>query len=200
MVADLRLVMPLSGASPRNGRHDRKAMTMARTQLLVIALLGAWTALTLFMWLAATRSFRTVDKVMAQPQAEFEAAVKPLGAATTREVLRYLASEINRTMFKAYSATEIMLGVLVLLLIWLRSPRDTVSVVLAAVMLGLVLILGLIIEPQIVSVGRQIDFLPRNPAPAVMPRFWVLHGTFTGLDSVKLLTGLVLLVRLIVRA
>ena len=62
---------------------------MARTQLVVIALLGAWTASTLFMWLAATRSFRTVDRVMAENRAEFETAVKPLGAGTAREVLRY---------------------------------------------------------------------------------------------------------------
>lgn len=171
---------------------------MARTQLVVIALLGAWTALTLFMWLAATRSFRTVDRVLTESRAEFEAAAKPLGADTTREVLRYLASEINRTMFKAYSGTEIVLGILVLVLL-ARSSADTLSIVLATLMLALVLILGLVIQPQIVTVGRQIDFLARNPAPAQMSRFWMLHGTFTGLDSLKLLAGLVLLVRLIVR-
>ena len=172
---------------------------MARTQLVVIALLGAWTALTLFMWLAATRSFRTVDRVLTEPSAEFGVAIGPLGGDQAREVLRHLASEINRTLFKAYSGTEIALGVVVLLLLWTQSPRDTTSVALAAEMLALVLILGLVIQPQIISVGRQIDFLPRNPAPALMPRFWMLHGAFTGLDSVKLLAGLVLLVRLIVR-
>jgi hypothetical protein len=172
---------------------------VARTQLVVIALLGAWTAMTLFMWLAATRSFRTVDRVLTEPRAEFEVAARPLGGDQAREVLRYLASEINRTLFKAYSAAEIALGVVVLLLLWTQSSRDTTSLVLAAVMLTLVLILGLVIQPQIISVGRQIDFLPRNPAPALMPRFWMLHGAFTGLDSVKLLAGLVLLVRLIVR-
>ena len=171
---------------------------MARTQLVAIALLGAWTAMTLFMWLAATRSFRTVDRVLAESRAGFETAVKPLGADTTREVLRYLASEINRTLFKAYSGTEIVLGILVLVLL-ARSSADTLSIVLGTLMLALVLILAFVIQPQIVTVGRQIDFLPRNPAPAVMPRFWMLHGTFTGLDSVKLLAGLVLLVRLIVR-
>jgi hypothetical protein len=172
---------------------------VARTQLVVIALLGAWAALTLFMWLAATRSFRTVDRVLTEPRAEFEVSVKPLGGDQAREVLRYLASEINRTLFKVYSATEIALGVVVLLLLWTQSSRDITNLVLAAVMLALVLILGLVIQPQIVSVGRQIDFLPRSPAPALMPRFWMLHGAFTGLDSVKLLAGLALLVRLIVR-
>jgi hypothetical protein len=172
---------------------------MARTQLILIVLVSAWVALTLFMWFAATRSFGTVDRILAKPPAELEAAVKPLGNEQRREVLRFAASEINRTLFKAYSATEILLGVIVFLLLLRQSPRDTMGMVLAGVMLGLVLILAFIIQPQIVSLGRQIDFLPRHPAPAVMPRFWMLHGAFTGLDGVKLLTGLVLLIRWIVR-
>ncbi|HKS96851.1 MAG TPA: hypothetical protein VJV74_12080, partial [Terriglobia bacterium] len=79
-------------------------------------------------------------------------------------------------------------------------PRDIVGVVLVSVMLGLVLILTLVIQPQIVSLGRSIDFVPRDPAPPVMPRFWMLHGAFSGLDGVKWLAGLVLLVRWILRA
>jgi hypothetical protein len=33
-----------------------------------------------------------------------------------------------------------------------------------------------------------------------MPRFWALHGAFTGLDGVKFPAGLGLLIRWIVRA
>jgi hypothetical protein len=32
-----------------------------------------------------------------------------------------------------------------------------------------------------------------------MPRFWALHGSFTGLDGVKLLAGIGLLIRWIFR-
>ena len=32
-----------------------------------------------------------------------------------------------------------------------------------------------------------------------MPRFWTLHGSFTALDGVKLLAGIGLLIRWIVR-
>ena len=62
-------------------------------------------------------------------------------------------------------------------------------------MLGLVLVLTLVLTPMIVSLGRSIDFVPRNPPPPVMPRFWALHGAFTRLDGVKFLAGLRLLIR-----
>lgn len=173
---------------------------MARTQAVGIAILGAWLGGTLFMWFAATRSFRTVDRVLTASRPEFELAVQPLGHDRTRTVLRYLASEINRTYFRLYGWVQVLLGVILILLLARQAPRDTVAVVLAGVMLGLVLILTFVIQPQIVSLGRNIDFVPRDPAPPVMPRFWMLHGAFTGLDGVKWLAGLALLVRWIFRA
>jgi hypothetical protein len=173
---------------------------MTRTQAVGIAILGAWLGGTLFMWFAATRSFRTVDRVLTASRPQFQQAAQPLAHDQARVVLRYLASEINRTYFQFYGWVQIVLGLILVLLLARQVPRDTVALVLASVMLGLALILTLVIQPQIVSLGRSIDFVPRNPAPPVMPRFWMLHGMFTGLDGVKWLAGLALLVRWILRA
>jgi len=169
-------------------------------QVVAIALLGAWLGGTVFMWFAATRTFRTVDRVLNSPNPQFSAATQPLGHDETRVVLRHLASEINRTFFGAYGVAQILLGVAMLILTWWQTPRDTFAVLLIGVMLALVLILTVGITPQIIALGRSIDFLPRNPEPAVMPRFWMLHGAFTGLDGAKLLAGLVLLARWIIAA
>lgn len=62
-------------------------------------------------------------------------------------------------------------------------------------MLALAAVLTLYITPEIVALGRQIDFVPRDPVPPEMPRFRVLHGAYTGFDGAKLLAGLVLLGR-----
>jgi len=147
------------------------------------------------MWFAATRSFRTVDRVLSQPAPEFTSIVALLGPDRTRVTLRHLASEINRTLFGIYGWAQILSGVLLVLLLWLQTPRDTVGFVVAWGMLGLAVILTFLIQPWIVSIGRSIDFVPRQPAPPVMPRFWTLHGAFTGLDGIKCLAGLGLLLR-----
>jgi len=172
---------------------------MGRTQVLMVAILGAWLASTLAMWFAATRSFRTVDRVLKGGSSEFLELTRPLGENSTRQVARYIASEINRTLFWGYGASQIALGVVLFLLVWRSIPRQSLDMGLAAVMLVIAMALTLVITPMIVSLGRGIDFLPRNPPPPVMPRFWALHGSFTALDGAKLLAGFVLLIRWILR-
>jgi Domain of unknown function (DUF4149) len=172
---------------------------MTRIQALAIAILGVWLGWTLFMWFLAGRSFRTVDRVLASPSPQAAEAARPLAPEQARELLRHVASEINRTIFRAYGLAQVVLAALLLLLFYKQAPRSTFNLVLAGTMLALVLILTLVITPQITSLGRSFDFVPRDPAPPGMQRFWMLHGAFTGLDGVKLLAGLVLLVRLILK-
>lgn len=168
---------------------------MLRTQMIAVVLLGVWLGLTFAMWFAATRSFRTVDRLLGSPKPEFDELLRPLGAERSRLVLRHLASEINRVYFGAYGWAQVVLGLLLLGLVLWQPRRDALSVFLAALMAVLALVLTFIIQPQIVALGRAIDFLPRQPPPAVMPRFWKLHGAFTALDGTKLLAGLLLLGR-----
>jgi hypothetical protein len=46
------------------------------------------------------------------------------------------------------------------------------------------------LTPAIVSLGRELDFVPREPAPPGMSRFWVLHAAYTSLEMLKLALGL----------
>ncbi len=172
---------------------------MGRQQALAVAILGAWIMSTLCMWFAATRSFATVESVLKRAEPQFVATTKPLGDDSTRVVLRYMASEINRTLFWGYGALQILFGVILLLIVWRQSPRHALDVGVVTAMLILSVILTVVITPWIISVGRGIDFLPRNPPPPVMSQFWALHGSYTGLDGVKLLAGIGLLIRWIFR-
>ena len=168
---------------------------MRRSQVLAVAILAAWIMSTLCMWFAATQSFATVDRVMQSPAPQLAEITKPLDQASTRMVLRHTASEINRSDFWGYGALQIGLGAILFLLLWRQKPRNHFDMGVVATMLVLAVILTVVITPWIVALGRSIDFLPRNPPPAVMPRFWALHGSFTGLDGVKLLAGIGLLLR-----
>src|SRR5205807_10276418 len=86
---------------------------------------------------------------------EFEQAVQPLTHEQTRSVLRYLASEINRTFFRFYGWMQVLIGLLLAALLWRQSPRDTVGLVLVSVMLSLALVLTLIIQLQVVLLVRR---------------------------------------------
>ena len=70
---------------------------MGRMQVLAVVILTAWLSSTLFIWFAATRTFRTADHVLKEPNPQFEEDAKPLAEGQARMLLRYLASAINRT-------------------------------------------------------------------------------------------------------
>ncbi|MGH9325813.1 MAG: DUF4149 domain-containing protein [Terriglobia bacterium] len=168
---------------------------MGRRRAVVIALMSIWVAWTLFMWFAATRSFRTADRLLEKPQPAFARMIQPL--QSPRALLRYVASQVNSTYFHAYGLAQIVIGIILLGFVVWRMPQDKTAVVLIAVMLGLVVVLAIFVEPQINRLGGDLSL---NPSSSVAPRFWMLHGVYTALDSTKLLAGIVLLVRWIVTA
>jgi hypothetical protein len=58
-------------------------------------------------------------------------------------------------------------------------------------MLAISLLMLVWLTPQVTAVGRSLDFVPREPPPPSLRRFWILHGLYTSLELVKLLLGAV---------
>ena len=57
-------------------------------------------------------------------------------------------------------------------------------------MLAIVVLMLVYLTPVIVNLGRELDFVPRDPPPPGMSRFWVLHAAYTSLEMLKLVAGL----------
>jgi hypothetical protein len=164
--------------------------------------MGAWLAGTVCMSVVATENFYTIDRLLAgSPNTAFRAAVQQLGQALARDLLRFLASELNRLYFQVWNVTQLAIGAVVL---WSIAPfrlrgaspnRDNLveADVPAArgvvAMLAIVVLMLVWLTPAIVSLGRSLDFVPRDPAPPGMQRFWILHAAYTSLEMIKLLVG-----------
>ena len=148
-------------------------------------LLGAWLMGSLMMFVIAPTNFRLIDDLLASSSnASFHGIVERAGAVPARELLRYLASELNRTFFFRWNVAQVLLGLLAL---WLspRADRDRLVwwLTLAATAIA-VSLLG-VLTPLITSLGRSLDFVPRSPPPAELGRFQSLHVGYTALELVK---------------
>jgi hypothetical protein len=94
-----------------------------------------------------------------------------------------------------WNVAQLVLGGLVLWLVAGSSQHDpadarrAVRGVLA--MLAIVVAMLVWLTPSIVALGRSLDFVPRDPAPPGMQRFWVLHASYTSLEMFKLIIGVV---------
>jgi hypothetical protein len=163
-------------------------------QRWALVLLGAWTMGSIGMSLVATQNFYTVDRLLASPSnAAFAAIVQKLGPPAARELLRFLSSELNRLYFQVWNVAQVVLGLTAWWLVSRRSAADAradgpASKIIAG-MLAVVVLMLVYLTPAIVSLGRELDFVPRDPAPPGMSRFWVLHAVYTSLEMLKLAAG-----------
>ena len=139
------------------------------------------------MIMVATRNFRLVDELLqSSPNAQFQSLVQRWGAAPTRDLLRYLSSELNREYFQHWNIAQLALGAGSLWLLPRRSPERGARRALALA-LGLVIAMSVVLAPRIVAVGRSLDFVPHEPAPPALQQFWVLHVSYTVIELVKLM-------------
>lgn len=151
---------------------------------LSVLVLGFWLGLLVASWVMASANFRKAEAVAHGAPAPLAAKLAPVSAGDRREAFRFLASEINRWMFRAVALAQAALGALALALLWREggSPRA-----LAAAALAVVLVQLGVLAPMIAAVGRQVDFLPRPLPPDVGRRFGLLHGGYVLLDLGKAL-------------
>jgi hypothetical protein len=174
---------------------------MRRRWALVV--MGAWLMGSIAMSVVATENFYTIDRLLdSSPSAVFGSTVRTLGRPASRELLRYLSSELNRLYFQMWNGAQLVLGGVALWLVVAsaaRVPRDAAARRRARLAepaaLGIVAMLAIVVlmlgylTPAIVSLGRELDFVPREPAPPGMSRFWVLHAAYTSLEMIKLVVG-----------
>jgi hypothetical protein len=153
---------------------------MTRAALLVS---GLWLGLLFASWIVASTTFRTADRVLADgARPELGAKMAGVGDADRRLVLRHLASEINRSMFRTWAFVQLGLAALLSALLW-RAPGA--ARLMAFVAFGLMLAQAAGLGPAIASYGRSLDFVAR-PLPSQVARgFGLLHAAYVIGDLLK---------------
>lgn len=161
---------------------------------LRLSLMGAWLMGTAFLWVVATENFRRVDAVLNGPHPEFHQKLEPLPAGEARQVLRFLASELNRFYFTTWGWSQLILGGVIVVLSW-RLGADRLDLGLLGAMWVVSVLLAIGVTPSLIEIGRQVDFMPRSPAPPQMQAFWRYHLAYTVTDLLKFGAGLFWLLR-----
>ncbi len=165
-------------------------MSISSARSWAIFCVAVWLMGTVSMAIVATQNFYTIDRLLeARPNPAFAAAVDKLGQPEARDLLRYLSSELNRLYFQYWDLAQLAIGILALWLV-VKLPGAIKPKWGIVAMLAIVLFLMILITPQILSVGRSIDFVPRNPPPARLRTFGLLHAAYTVLDGVLLIVGI----------
>jgi hypothetical protein len=156
--------------------------------------MAAWLIGTLFVAVVATQNFYTIDRLLqAQPNPSFSTAVNTIGVPQARELLRYLSSELNRLYFQYWNLAQLVIGIFVLWMV-VRLPGAGRVKWYVVAMLAIVLLLTAVITPRMLYVGRELDFVARDPVPPQLRTFGLLHAAYSLLDAIQVILGILMLV------
>jgi len=159
--------------------------------------MGVWLTGTVAMAIVATENFYRIDHIIgAQSNPVFASYIEKLGRDAIHDVMYYYSSELNRLYFQFWNVIQLVVGVLTLWLV-VKVPGSRRAKWEVVAMLGIALFLTILITPRIVSVGRSLDFVPRVPPPDGLRTFGLLHATYTVLDGIQLILGVLVTLSLI---
>jgi hypothetical protein len=158
-----------------------------RMRALLILILGLWLGGSLVTGAVTSYNFAGMpDLLERNPKLAGHAGFDPADTEAKKQSLLWVhASELNRVYFEAWNRTQLALAALALALALLSRAGRAITVLLA-LSLALVAWVHFGIEPQVVELGRQLDFVPRTPPPPQVAPFQRLHGIYFSAELARL--------------
>ncbi|MCS6953796.1 MAG: hypothetical protein RMK57_14690 [Bryobacterales bacterium] len=157
---------------------------------LASLLVGAWLSGSLLMMVVATQNFRGVDRLLAAPSTAAAPLLKALDG-NARPLLRYQASELNRWYFRAWERMQLVFAPLLLAVLFFWAEARPPLLLLTGLIFVLTAAQHWLLTPEIIRLGRNIDFVPAQVFTPDRGRFWGLHTTYSLIETVKLALGVV---------
>ncbi|MFZ0257418.1 MAG: DUF4149 domain-containing protein [Gammaproteobacteria bacterium] len=156
---------------------------------LLLWICGGWFFLTVCVGYVATANF---SQLQPERLREAETVLGHRGDANAKaRTLRYVASELNRHFFSVYGWANLTLAAVALVLVGTSGRKTRWRTLALITCFGIAAIGALYLTPTLVDLGRQIDFVPREPVSEPVRQFYVFHRLNEGLELLKLilLTG-----------
>ncbi len=168
-----------------------------RTERWLCLVLGAWLGGSLLVGGVAGYQLGGFEDLFARnPRLAERAGFTPADEPAKKTSLLWVhASELNRVLFEQWNRAQLVLGGLAIGLAVAGRARRLVLVPLVGA-LALVGYLHFWAEPEILRLGRGLDFVPRLPPPPELVQFQAQHRIYFTLEIARLLllTGVALLV------
>jgi hypothetical protein len=166
---------------------------------LAAFLTGAWLAGSLLTDATAIANSRAVEQFLADPGIPAAELIHNVGRENTQMLLRRAAEEANDWLLEQWEWIQLGIG-LCLLLVFIfgtRPPKIPIALCLLMMILGASERFAL--TPNLIRLGRVIDFLPSDPKLPDRVSFELFRKAYLGVEGAKLLLAVAVAGILIIR-
>lgn len=150
--------------------------------------MGVWFTVVISVTAVSVASLRVAGNTAKSPPGEPARALFVIGEPMTEQLFRYIASEINRTLLETGGLIELGLVLAIGIILFLQNYSRPATILAGVLLLG-VCATHFLLTPQVVSLGRILDFRPAEMMIAERDRLARLNMMHGGLVVFRLLCG-----------
>jgi len=159
-------------------------------------LLGMWLGGGFLVAWMTTQSVRSAERLFDE-DASVIVLLKTIGPTAGRAVLRHQVAEQNRDLVETWEYTQVLMGVFFFAFLLLGTPEGKFSLALALLMLLLVIAQRFLLTPELISLGRPLDFAVKGGPASDQARFVLVQSIYIVLELLKWAAGILLAVMLV---
>ena len=163
-------------------------------------LLGIWLAGSIVMTLIAADSANAAGRLLRNPSSAAAIPIKAMGENEARIMLAYPVRQQARWWLEDWENVELVLGASFFFFLLFGTNEGKPVLFFTLGIYGLVLFQRFLTLPQLLYLGRLMDFVPVNAAVPERHQFTAIQTVFDGLEIFKVLLQLALGAYLIVRS
>jgi len=166
---------------------------------LAAFLTGAWLAGSLLTDAAAIANSRAVEQFLADPGIPAAELIHNVGRENTQMLLRRAAEEANDWLLEQWEWIQLGIGLCLLLVFIFGTRPPKIPIVLCLLMMILGASERFALTPNLIRLGRVIDFLPSDPKLPDRVSFELFRKAYLGVEGAKLLLAVAVAGILIIR-
>ena len=157
-----------------------------------VFLLGFWLGCILFMGWVATHNLGSVEPILKQSDRQLQREIKDIGYDRVKTLLRFEAAELNRHYFYHWEWIQLLLAVVATLVLLDATSGNKFTMVMMGGIILMLLVQHFLIEPEMIELGRGLDFAPADQMLDERRAFRTFHTYYSSIEAIKaVLIGLI---------
>ncbi len=154
---------------------------------LAVFLLGFWLGCTVFMGWVATHNLRSVDPILKQSDRQLQREIKDIGYDRVKTLLRFEAAELNRHYFYYWEWAQLVLLMIAAVVLLDATSGNKLTMVIMFGMLLVLLVQHFLVQPEVLELGRGLDFAPPDQMMDERRAFRTFHAYYASIEVIKVI-------------
>ena len=152
---------------------------------LAVFLLGFWLGCTIFMGWVAVHNLGSVDPILKQSDRQLQRELKDIGYDRVKTLLRFEAAELNRHYFYHWEWIQLLMAILATVILLDATSANRLTMVFMAAIILLLLVQHFLVGPEVVELGRGLDFAATDQMADERRAFGTFHAYCSSIEAIK---------------